>query len=248
MKAYDGISKEQLRLWTFGAVCAVALHVGLIAFAVAKFSEEDQDDITGESAMEIGLQLTNPETEPQDLPPGELSEASAAAPDVAAQEAEAKQDDLPKAVPTESENPDQVVALKEQPKEDKPEPEKTKAVASQASVASEATAPQQAAKRVKERMRMTWHKELAAHLDRHKRYPSDRTQQAANIMLNLVLDRTGHVVSTSVAKSSGDKSFDDAAIAMVMRSDPVPAPPPLVADEGLTFTLPVNFRVPKGRS
>lgn len=244
MPAYDSISKEQVRLWTFGAVCAVALHVGLVAFAVAKFSEDDLDDVTGESAMEIGLQLTQPDTDPQDLPPGQLSEASTAAPDVAAQETEAKQDDLPKAVPTETENPDQVVALKEQPKEDKPEPDKVKAVASQASVASEATAPQQAAKRNKDRMRSTWQKELVAHLDRHKKYPGERAQSAA-VIVGLVLDRSGHVVSSSIVKSSGDKAFDDAAIAMLRRSDPVPAPPPLVADDGLSFTLPVNFRAPK---
>ena len=34
---------------------------------------------------------------------------------------------------------------------------------------------------------------------------------------------------------------------MVGRSDPVPPPPPLVADEGLSFTLPVIFKV-KGKS
>jgi periplasmic protein TonB len=33
------------------------------------------------------------------------------------------------------------------------------------------------------------------------------------------------------------------ALAMMRRSDPVPQPPPLVADEGLSFTLPVIFRV-----
>jgi hypothetical protein len=32
------------------------------------------------------------------------------------------------------------------------------------------------------------------------------------------------------------------ALAMVRRSDPVPQPPPQVADEGLNFTLPVIFR------
>ena len=42
-------------------------------------------------------------------------------------------------------------------------------------------------------------------------------------------------------------AFDEAALAMVRRSDPVPAPPPLIADEGLSFTLPVIFRV-KGKS
>ena len=36
--------------------------------------------------------------------------------------------------------------------------------------------------------------------------------------------------------------FDSEAIGMVQRSDPVPTPPPLVADEGLTFVLPVIFR------
>jgi hypothetical protein len=34
---------------------------------------------------------------------------------------------------------------------------------------------------------------------------------------------------------------------MVRKSDPVPPPPPRVADEGLSFTLPVIFKV-KGRS
>jgi hypothetical protein len=34
---------------------------------------------------------------------------------------------------------------------------------------------------------------------------------------------------------------------MVRKSDPVPRPPPTVADEGLNFTLPVIFRV-KGKS
>jgi TonB family protein len=49
-----------------------------------------------------------------------------------------------------------------------------------------------------------------------------------------------------VVKGSGDPAFDAAALSMLKRSDPVPQPPPLVADEGLTFTLPVIFRV-KGK-
>jgi periplasmic protein TonB len=61
------------------------------------------------------------------------------------------------------------------------------------------------------------------------------------------LDRTGHILSTHVVQGSGDASFDEAGLAMMRRADPVPAPPPLVADEGLTFTMPIIFRV-KGRS
>jgi TonB family protein len=55
------------------------------------------------------------------------------------------------------------------------------------------------------------------------------------------------VLSANIVKGSGDTAFDEAALAMVRKSDPVPMPPPLVADEGLNFTLPVIFRV-KGRS
>jgi periplasmic protein TonB len=93
------------------------------------------------------------------------------------------------------------------------------------------------------RERVTWHKELAAHLDKFKRYPSDRVMQSAEVVVSFVLDRVGHILSARIVKGSGDASFDEAALAMMQRSDPVPAPPPLVADEGLTFTLPVIFHV-----
>ena len=61
-------------------------------------------------------------------------------------------------------------------------------------------------------------------------------------MLAFVLDRLGHVVSTTVVKGSGDAALDGAAMTMMKRSDPVPQPPALVADEGLTFSIPVVFR------
>ena len=108
-------------------------------------------------------------------------------------------------------------------------------------------APAQGSGESAQRMRVTWQKELIAHLDRHKRYPAERSQKTAEILVSFVLDRLGHVLSTSIVKGSGDAAFDEAALAMVRRSDPVPMPPPLVADEGLNFTLPVVFRV-KGKS
>ncbi|MBV9565539.1 MAG: energy transducer TonB, partial [Bradyrhizobium sp.] len=44
-----------------------------------------------------------------------------------------------------------------------------------------------------------------------------------------------------VQQSSGDTVFDDAAVAMVRRSDPVPAPPAGLTDDQLSFALDVNF-------
>jgi periplasmic protein TonB len=109
------------------------------------------------------------------------------------------------------------------------------------------TAPAQGIGESVWRARLTWQKELMAHLEKHKRYPAERTQKSAEILVGFALDRMGHVLSTSIVKGSGDKAFDEAALAMVRHSDPVPQPPPLVADEGLNFTLPVIFRV-KGKS
>jgi protein TonB len=90
---------------------------------------------------------------------------------------------------------------------------------------------------------VTWQKELAAHFAKFKRYPADRAMHAAEVVVSFALDRVGHVLSSRIVKGSGDAAFDNAALAMLQRSDPVPPPPPLVADEGLTFTLPFIFHV-----
>ena len=94
-----------------------------------------------------------------------------------------------------------------------------------------------------QRERATWQKELAAHFNKYKRYPADRIARNAEVVVSFVLDRVGHVLSTRLVRGSGDAAFDDAALAMLHRSDPVPPPPPVVADDGLTFTLPVIFHV-----
>ncbi len=44
------------------------------------------------------------------------------------------------------------------------------------------------------------------------------------------------------ARNDKATSFDNAALAMMRRADPVPPPPALIADEGLSFSLPVVFR------
>ena len=96
------------------------------------------------------------------------------------------------------------------------------------------------------RIRTAWQKQLVAHLDHNKRYPRGAARRASQVVVGFTLDRTGRVLSSTVIKSSGDPVFDEAALAMMRRADPVPQPPPLVADEGLTFTVPVLFRN-KGR-
>jgi TonB family protein len=260
----DTEQKPSRRLWILAGVGALALHVGCAALAIAHMQTDDPDEALGAPAIEIGLEFMAPKVEATDLPPGPDSDASVASPALAEQKAVVEETDLPKAVPTETEDPDRIVTTSDTKKPEKEEQE-VAAVQTQASTesaAAEATAtpsaeaipegprsvaPAAGAGASARRIRATWTKELIAHLDRHKRYPAQRQQKTAEIVVSFELDRTGHVVSTSIVKGSGDSAFDEAALAMIRRSDPVPQPPPLVADEGLNFTLPVIFRV-KGKS
>jgi TonB family protein len=252
------------RLWILAAVGALALHLGCGALAIAHLQEAESEDSLGANAIEIGLEFASPRREVTDLPPGPDADASVAAPALAEQKAEVEETELPKDVPTEADDADRVVTPDEsnKPKEEDSKIAAVQTSASTESVASEATAtpsseaipegprsiaPAIGSGETARRMRATWQKELVAHLDKHKRYPAARSQKSAEILVSFALDRMGHVLSATIIKGSGDAAFDEAALGMLKRSDPVPQPPPLVADEGLKFTLPVIFRV-KGKS
>jgi protein TonB len=264
MSDLDSEPKPSRRLWIWAAIGALALHLGCGALALAHLQPDDFDDSLGAPAIEIGLEMMAPHVEATDLPPGPDTDASVASPAIAEQKAELKETDLPKDVPTETEDPDRVVTPNDtkKPEEDDTKVATVQTQASTESIAAEATAtpsteaipegprsvaPAQGTGETARRVRATWQKELIAHLDKHKRYPAERVQKTAEIVVSFALDRMGHVLSTSIVKGSGDTAFDEAALAMVRRSDPVPQPPPLVADEGLNFTLPVIFKI-KGKS
>jgi protein TonB len=252
--------KAVTRVWALAALGAVAIHVGCVALALAYMRPDDAAEALGAPAIEVGIELVAPHLDPTDLPPGPDADASTASPAVVAQKAVVEPTELPQAVPRETDDPDRLVAPDDskKPKKEDAQPTTTPASPSDPSVAAEATAvprsealleaprsmaPAQGTGESAQRVRATWQKELAAHLDRYKRYPADRSKQSAEIVISFDLDRTGHVLSASIVRGSGDASFDEAALAMMRRADPVPAPPPLVADEGLSFTMPVMFRV-----
>jgi protein TonB len=263
MSGFDTEQKPSRRLWILAGVGALALHIGGAALAVAHLRTNNPDDSLGAPAIEIGLEMMSPRLEATDLPPGPDTDAAVASPAIAEQRAEPKQTELPKDVSTEADDPDRMVTPNDssKPKEDNTRIAAVQTSASTESVAAEAdatpsteaiqegprsVAPAQGTGESARRVRATWQKELIAHLDKHKRYPAERSQKNAEILVSFALDRMGHVLSAGIVKGSGDAAFDRAALAMVRKSDPVPQPPPGVADEGLQFTLPVIFKVRGG--
>ncbi len=246
-------------LWIGALVFAAVLHAAGFAVAFVTLRHEETEDALGASATAIGLELTAPHREDSDLPAGPEAEASAASSSSVAQTAKVEDTDLPKAQPTETADPDRVVA----PEATKPTRDETPTIKeSQANTAADSVASEAAAPPVMEAareaptssapvlgtgesaqlIRTTWQKELMAHLNRFKRYPGG-SRRSAQIVVAFTLDRLGHVLSATVQQSSGDVAFDQAALSMMRKADPVPAPPPLVADDGLSFSIPVIFRV-----
>jgi len=251
---------KEARAWILAACGSVALHAGFIALVVFHLRSNVDEAALGAPAIEVELVLEAPRTEPIDLPAGPNIEASAPSPPA---QKIVERNELAKAVPTETDDPDRLAAFdKEKPKKDDPDTAPANATPADPSVAAVATAtprPANAEDSARSlapapgigesslRVRATWEKELAAHFDKYKRYPTDRSHQAAELTVTFELDRTGHILSTHIVQGSGDVSFDEAGLAMMRRADPVPVPPAPVADEGLTFTMPIMFRF-KGRS
>jgi periplasmic protein TonB len=266
MSGQDLWQKSSRRLWIVAALGAIALHLGCVALAIANRDPAEADDDLGAPGLEIGFDLAAPVAPPTDLPPGPDSDASAASPAQVEQKAVEKQSDLPKDTPIESDDPDRVVApdATKKPQEETPDTPTAQATPSNESVAAEATAtptsdtakPSERSTTIvegsgeaRQKVRVTWQKLLNAQLYRHLRYPANRLDRPprVEIVVSFELDRTGHILSSSVVRGSGDSAFDEAALEMLKRSDPLPPPPPLIADDGLVFTMPVIFRPPKGR-
>jgi TonB family protein len=246
-------------MWGIAFMLAIAVHAGAVLAAILDLNAVPPDDELGAPGIEIGIELASPRMEQTDLPPGPESEASTASTAQVEQKQVEEKSDQPKDTPVESEDPDRVVstAPSEKPKEEAEAPTQQQSTASEESAAAEATAPSviekapeapvsrapvQGSGASTARVKATWQRQLVAHLDRNKRYPAGGRRAAHEVTISFTLDRTGRVVSTAVVKGSGDTAFDEAALAMMRRADPVPQPPALVADEGLTFTVPVIFR------
>jgi TonB family protein len=237
----------------------LTVHAACFALARDYLRNADPDAELGGKAIEIGIELLAPRSEPTELPAGPDAEESRASPP-AEQAKIIEPMALPREVPVESDEPELAVTPieTEKPIEDKPITLPELAQPSVEAIGSKATAlPGFDAKRPStrsmapeplgvsasvQRVQATWQKELIAHFDQHKRYPASHSLDTAQTMVTFALDDNGRVLSAAVVRGSGDESLDEAALAMIWRSNPVPRPPAIVAQGGLSFTIPVIFR------
>jgi len=250
--------KPSRRLWIFAAVMALALHLGGVALAIAHLRTDDAGDGLGAANADFAVEMASPHVPDDDLPPGPDAEATQASQQIAEQKAEVKETELPKDRSTEAEDPDRIVTPNEsqKPKEDDPKIAAVQTQASEEAPQQEATARQTLDEKAPEaeqakapslgigkdirKLTADWGRKISAYFELHKRYPEGK-KRSAKVKVNLVLNRLGKVMSVAVLESSGDASFDQAAVEMIHRSDPVPAPPSGLTEDQFNFSLDVNF-------
>lgn len=86
-----------------------------------------------------------------------------------------------------------------------------------------------------------WNSQVVAHIRRYMRsVPNMRRGGVAYV--SFTVNSSGAVVSASLARASGEKVIDDAALSLVRRASPVPAPPDSVPASGRSLLIPIELR------
>jgi protein TonB len=87
-----------------------------------------------------------------------------------------------------------------------------------------------------------WEGRVLARLESFRHYPAEaqRARRQGATVLRFRLDRSGHVLSASIERSSGDAALDQAAMETLRRADPLPKIPADRPDQ-VELVVPIEF-------
>jgi periplasmic protein TonB len=206
--------------WIICFLVAAAVHGGVALFLMTHFPETvDESGVDGPVVMlDLPESLVPSIAPPQDLSPGPMEEEIKATPP----KEETKQPE-----------PEAEVAL---PKPELPRPEPP-------AEEKQAAAPQAA--RTPPPSVIRWQSQLAAHIERFKRYPKEARArgESGTTTVAFTINHEGHLLRSSIVQSSGSAEMDRETLAMVSRAQPMPRPPDQMTGDQLTFVIPVRFNL-----
>jgi periplasmic protein TonB len=218
--AFSGERREILR-WAICFAVVVAAHG--MGFAALLSSEMETSDIgLDEPVVMIDLpeSLVATPTPPKDAAPGPMEEEESLPTPPQKEETKPPEEQAELAIP-----------MPEPPKPEPPSEEK------------HATAPPAA--KTPPRTVVRWQSMLAAHIEHFKRYPFEARERGEQGIATVAftIDREGHVLMSRIVQSSGSAMLDQETLAMLSRAQPMPRPPEDIADDKLTFLVPVRFNI-----
>jgi protein TonB len=91
----------------------------------------------------------------------------------------------------------------------------------------------------------SYNQRVAAHLQRFKQYPSGARAagEQGTSRLSFTLGRSGQVLGSRLAGSSGHPALDGETLAMIRRAQPFPPMPPELKQASMSFSIPVQFSI-----
>ncbi|UWQ64948.1 TonB family protein (plasmid) [Leisingera caerulea] len=90
------------------------------------------------------------------------------------------------------------------------------------------------------RLQAVWGAKIRARIERRKRYPSGASGSGVAVV-RITVSRSGQLLNSRIAKSSGSAVFDQAALQAVARAGKFPSAPKKLSLSQLTFNLPMSF-------
>jgi periplasmic protein TonB len=227
---HDDRSPRELARWAIAAAVVLGIHAGVLMYLMAVH----EPDIVGGDMDVVTVELA-----PIDSTPDAVQQDVVPAPETMVESAS-----LP-VLPKPQEQPQEQVQLERPPDEapaeiplpvEKP-PEKAQNSPPPAPVT---------AQRVKggaPKVDPSWQTSLMRQLQRFKRYPAaaQSRREEGVVLLSFSLDRSGHVLSHSIARSSGHPDLDNEVMAMVMRAEPLPPFPESMLQTRIDLTVPIRF-------
>jgi periplasmic protein TonB len=242
--SYGAYSAETRRArgirWACAGIFAMALHAGAVLALLPRTDEAEE--AAGAIAIELAPITAAPALTSPQVAPGPLRQEGAPAPDRRVQPKE-KVEEIPIAPA-----PEPAVEVRDRQSEKKADPRADDVATAPPPVEakpSDAPAAPAPGLSTLAKAQAAWHISLVAHINRYKRYPAEARIHKVEGVVNVefTLDRSGQILDSRVAQSSGSAILDAEAVALLKRAAPLPTPPKDLSPEAAHLALPIQFRM-----
>jgi protein TonB len=239
---YGSVTGKEVLRWCvcFGAM--LLLHGGI---AVALLTKHDEGDVL-DTITAVEVEFTSQsfkDAQARDVAPGEEQMQADSAPPPTEKAEQTSETETPTPPLPAVENPDVALQTEPEKREEKKEDEAEKDPNSAPPTVSAATTSAPTAAAVRSASAVSWKRKIALHLQRNKRYPqaAQAKREHGIVRVSFMIDRLGHVVSSTLIQSSGSAALDRETLELLQRAQPLPLPPSDVPGSQFAFNVPVRF-------